>query len=326
MKRIEVKTMRNLKILIVGLLLAVPGLAPAEIGDVPGDTTWYLHIDFEQMRSESAGKGVYGWMVDEIFDDVNEDAGVDLENELDSLTGFSVEGQGPIFLFEGNVSQTSKDRLMALIAVEGNLNPLKSSGKSYYRFTDGGDDDDNDSVGFGSDNIEIQFDELENESWISMALDNKVLVTATEEQMKAMLKKGGKISGSRGHNGALLVLTADKPLVQAGMNSVALGEESDGESGWESNILRNTEQVAFLVAVAADKLAIEAKLITTEPDMATSLASVVRGLISLMSFSDDMDADIVALVQGTRIEADGRNLIISLAIDPEMIVSTLRDE
>ena len=216
--------MRNLKILIVGLLLAVPGLAPAEIGDVPGDTTWYLHIDFEQMRSESAGKGIYGWMVDEIFDDVNEDAGVDLENELDSLTGFSVEGQGPIFLFEGDVSQTSKDRLMALIAAEGNLNPLKSSGKSYYRFTDGGDDEGNDSAGFGSDNIEIQFDELEDESWISMALENKVLVTATEEQMKAMLKKGGKIAGSRSHNGALLVLTADKAMVQGGMNSVVLGE------------------------------------------------------------------------------------------------------
>jgi len=315
--------MRSLKILIVGLLLATPGLATADLGDIPGGTTWYLHVDFDQMRSESAAKGVYGWMVDEIFDDVKEDAGVDLENELDSLTGFSVEGQGPIFLFEGNVSQTSKDRLMALIAAEGNLSPLKSSGKSYYRFTDGGDDD---SAGFSSDNIELQFDELENESWISMALDNKVLVTATEEQMKAMLKKGGKISGSRSHDGALVVLTADKPLVQAGMNSVALGEESDGESGWESNILRNTEQVAFLVAAAADKLAIEAKLITTEPDMATSLASVARGLISLMLFSDDMDADIVALVQGTRIEAEGRNLIISLAVDPQMIVSTLRDE
>ena len=314
--------MRKLKILIVGLLLAAPGLATADLGDIPGGTTWYLHVDFDQMRSESAGKGVYGWMVDEIFDDVNEDAGVDLENELDSLTGLSIDEQGPIFLFEGNVSQTSKDRLMAVIAAEGNLKPQKSSGKSYYRLTDGGDD----STGFGSDNIEIQFDELENESWISMALDNKVLVTATEEQMKAMLENGGKISGSRGHNGALLVLTADKALVQAGVNSIALGEESDGDSGWESNILRNTEQVAFLVAVVANKLAVEAKLITTEPDMATSMASVVRGLISLMSFSDDMDADILALVQGTRIEAEGRNLNISLAIDPELIVSALSDE
>ena len=158
-----------------------------------------------------------------------------------------------------------------------------------------------------------------------MALDNKVLLTSSEEQMKAMLKSGGKISGSRGHSGALVVLTAEKPLLQAGMNSVALGEESDGDSGWESNILRNTEQVAFLVAAAANKLAIEARLITTEPDMAQSLASVVRGLISLVSFSDEMDPEIIALVQGTKIEAEGRNLIISLAIDPDLVVSTLSD-
>ncbi len=317
--------MRKLKIVIVGLLLAIPGLATADLGDIPGGTTWYFHVDLDQMRSENAGKGVYSWMVDEIFDDVKEDAGVDLEKELDSLTAFSAEGQGPVFLFEGNVSQVSKDRLMTFIAAEGDLKPQKSSGKAYYRFTDGGRAESDDEAGIGTDNIEIQFEALEDESWISMALDNKVLLTSSEEQMKAMLKSGGKISGSRGHSGALVVLTAEKPLLQAGMNSVALGEESDGDSGWESNILRNTEQVAFLVAAAANKLAIEARLITTEPDMAQSLASVVRGLISLVSFSDEMDPEIIALVQGTKIEAEGRNLIISLAIDPDLVVSTLSD-
>jgi hypothetical protein len=317
--------MRNLKILIIGLLLAIPGLARAELGDIPGGTTWYFHVDFEQMRSADAGKGVYGWMVDEIFDDVNEDTGVDLANELDSVTAFSATGQGPVILFEGNVSQTSKDRLMTLIAVEGDLKPQESSGKAYYRFTDGGSTDSDDAAGIGTDDIEIQLEALEDESWISFALDDKVLVTSSEGQMKAMLKRGGKISGSRGHSGALLVLTAEMPLLQAGMNSVALGRESDGDSGWESNILRNTEQVAFLVAAAANKLAIEAKLITTEPDMAQSLASVARGLVSLVAFSDDMDAEMVALVQGTKIEAEGRNLIISLAIDPDLVVSNLRD-
>jgi hypothetical protein len=314
--------MRILRVVIIGLFIFAPSLATAGLSAIPGGTTWYLHVDFERMRSESAGKGVHGWMVDEVFDDVKEDAGVDLENELDSLTGFSVEGQGPVFLFEGNVSQTSKDRLMAIIAAEGDLDPQKSSGKVYYRFTDGGSD----GLSVGSGNIEVQFDELENESWISMALNKKVLVTANEEQMKAMLKSGGKISGSRGHSSTLVVLTAEKALVQAGVNSVVLGEESDGDSGWESNILSNTEQVAFLVAATADMLAIEAKLITSEPDMATSLASVARGLISLMSFSDDMDADMVALIQGTKIETEGRDLIVSLAIDPELLVSTLSDE
>jgi hypothetical protein len=316
--------MRILRVLIIGLLLFAPLLAMADLSAIPGGTTWYLHVDFERMRSESAAKGVHGWMVDEVFDDVKEDAGVDLENELDSLTGFSVEGQGPVFLFEGNVSQTSKDRLMAIIAAEGDLDPQKSSGKVYYRFTDGGSD--GLSVGGGNGNIEVQFDALENESWISLALDKKVLVTANEEQMKAMLKTGGKISGSRGHSSTLVVLTAEKALVQAGVNSVVLGEESDGDSAWESNILSNTEQVAFLVAATANTLAIEARLITSEPDMAESLASVARGLISLASFSDDMDADAIALIRGTKIETDGRDLIVSLAIDPELLVSTLSDE
>jgi hypothetical protein len=317
--------MRKLKILIVGLLLAIPGLSTADLGGIPGGTTWYFHVDLDQMRSENAGKGVYSWMVDEIFDDIKEDVGVDLEKELDSLTAFSAEGQGPVFLFEGNVSQVSKDRLMTFVAAEGDLKPQKSSGKAYYRFTDGGRAESDDEAGIGTDNIEVQFEALEDESWITMALDDKVLLTSSEEQMKAMLKSGGKISGSRGHNGALVVLTAEKPLLQAGMNSVALGEESDGDSGWESNILRNTEQVAFLVAAAANKLAIEAKLITTEPDMAQSLASVVRGLISLVSFNDEMDPEIIALVKGTKIEAEGRNLTISLAIDPGLVVSTLSD-
>jgi hypothetical protein len=57
------------------------------------------------------------------------------------------------------------------------------------------------------------------------------------------------------------------------MNSAAFAD--DGDSGWDSNILRNTEQVAFMMAAAANKLALEAKLITTEPEMAESLASVI---------------------------------------------------
>jgi len=318
--------MRNLRILIVGLLLAIPGLVVAGLDEIPGDATWYLHIDLEQMRSEGAGKDIYALMTDEVFEDIRDDTGVDLTKELESITGLSMDGQGPIFVLEGDVSQTSKDRLMAIIAAEGNLDPKKSSGKTYYRFTDMGHEADDDEEDGGDDSIEIQFEALQNESWISIALDKKVLVTATEEQMKAMLKKDGKISGGRGQNGTLLVLTADKPLLQAGIDSVALGKESDGDSGWESNILRNTEQVAFLVAAAADKLAIEAKFVTAEPEMADSLASVARGLISLVSFSDEMDAATIALIKGTKIEVEGRNLSFSLAIDPDLLVTTFSDE
>lgn len=314
--------MRTLKLLIVGLLLAFPALATADAGDIPGASTWYFHIDLDKMRSEEAGKAVYDWMEDEIFSDVREESGVDLTKELDRLTAFSLEGQGPVFLFEGNISQESKDRVMTLIAAAGDLQPEKSSGKAYYRLTDGHGKDDDDNTG---DNIEIQIDALEEESWISLALDNKVLVTSSKEQMQELLKKGGKIAGRRSHNDALLVLTAEKALLQAGMNSSALGNDDDGDSGWDSNILRNTEQVAFLVAAKAGMLALEAKLITTEPDMAESLASVVRGLISLVAFNDEMEAETVAVLRSTKVEAKGNNLSISLAVAPDLVVSTLSD-
>jgi len=315
--------MRKLKLLMAAFLLTGPSLVHADAADIPGLATWYLHVNFEQMRTAEAGKGLYGWLEGEVFDDLRDDAGVDFGKELDQLTAYSLKGEGPVFLFEGNISQDSKDKIMTFIAAEGDLQPLKSSRKSYYRLANNGSDEEPTRI--ASDSIEVELESLGRESWISMDIQNKVIVTSNEEQMKGMLKNGGRIAGDSSHKGALMVLTAEKTLLQAGMNSSVMGQGDDGDSGWDSNILRNTEQVAFLVAAAANKLAIEAKLITTEPDMAQSLASVARGLISLMSFDSEMDPDAAAVLRGTKVEAKGNALSISVAIDSDLLVSTLSD-
>ncbi len=314
--------MRKLKLLLVGLLLCVPGLATADASDIPGTTNWYLHVDFKQMQTVGAGTAIFDWLEQEVFAEVREEAGVDFGKEIDQLTAFSPVGGGPVFVLDGKISQESKDKVMIFIAAEGDLQPLKSSGTSYYRLAlNDSDDDENTRAGDGS--LEFDFESLEHESWISLDLKNRIIITGSEEQMKAMLKNGGKIAGSGSHKGALVVLTAEKTLFQAGMNSAAFSEE--GGSDWNSNIFRNTEQVALMVAAVANKLAIEAKLITTEPEMAESLASVARGLISLVSFDDDMDQEAVAVLQGTKVEAKGNSLSISVAIDPALLVSTLSD-
>lgn len=312
--------MRFLKILVAGLLLSLPVLATADVEDLPGSAVWYFHIDLEQMRKDGPGQGLYAWLQDEAFTDIKEDAGIDLDRELDSMTAFSLEGSGPVILFEGNISQETRDKIMTFIAADGDLTPLKASGKTYYYFS-GTDGDE--SLKLSDGDIEIDIESLEDEAWVSLALKNKILITGTEEQMQALLANNGKIAGRKSHKGALLVLSAEKTLLQAGMNSTAMGD--DGNSAWDSNILRNTEQVAFMIAAAADKLALEARLVTTEPEMAESLASVVRGLVSLMSFSDEMDAETVAVLQGTKVEASGNNLSISLAIAPDLVVRTLSE-
>ncbi len=307
--------MRYLK-LMLALLLFVPTLATA---DAPDGAEWYLHIDFEKMRSEEAGKTVYSWLDDEVFSEVSEESGLDLDKELDSLTAFSVAGQGPIIVFEGNISQTSKDRLMTFIAAEGDLQPLSSSGKDYYRLGD----PDSGEVNYSGGDIEVSIESLEEGAWLSFDIKNKVLITASEGQMQDLLNRNGKVAGNRGNGKTLLVLTAEKTLLQASMDSGLVGD--DGDSDWDSNILRNTEQVAFLLAAARDKLALEARLITTEPKMAESLASVARGLISLVSFDDSMDPEARAMLQGTRIEAEGNTLTLSLAVAPGLVTQVLSD-
>lgn len=312
--------MRYLKILLVGLLLTLPVLATADVEDLPGSAVWYFHMDLEQMRKDGPGQSVYAWLQDEAFSDIEEDAGVDLDKELDSMTAFSLEGSGPVILFEGDFSQETRDKVMAFVAAGGDLTPIKASGKTYYHFS-GTDGDENLNLSDGD--IEIDIESLEDEAWVSLALKNKILITGNEEQMQGLLANNGKIAGRKSHSGALLVLSAEKTLLQAGMNSAAMGD--DGDSDWDSNILRNTKQVAFMVAAAADKLALEATLVTTEPEMAESLASVVRGLVSLMAFSDEMDEETVAVLQGTKVEASGNNLSISLAIAPDLVVRTLSE-
>jgi hypothetical protein len=310
--------MRLIKILAVLVLLAVPVVAAAKNASIPDSAVWYFHIDLEEMRSNGPGKQVYSWLQGEAFEEVSEESGFDVDKELDRLTAFSMEGDGPVLLFEGKFSQETKDKIMTFVASDGDLTPKKSSGKTYYYFSGG---EEGESIQAANGNVEIDMESLGNEAWVSMALRNKVVVTGSEEQMQAMLANNGKVPGSNGHKGALLVLTAEKTLLQAGMQSNAIGDDSD----WDSNILQNTEQVAFLMAAAANKLALEATLITTEPEMAESLASVVRGLVSLAAFNDDIDPQAVAMLQGTRVEASGNSLSISLAIDPDLVVQTLSD-
>lgn len=310
--------LKSLISLIAVVALALPLVTRADIEAVPGSANWYFHADLAQLRSGGPGSSLYQWLRGEVFDEVKNDSGIDIDKEVDRLTSYSSGEDSAVLIVEGGFSQRTRDLVMTFIASGGDIDPLKSAGKTYYHFS--GDDDIDDDISYDAGSIDIQLEALGDESWISMAVKNKLIVTATEGHMKRLLANNGKVIGDRGGKGALLVLTAEKSLLQGGMKAGALGDDD-----WDSNILRNTEQVAFLISAAADKLAIEAKLITTEAEMAESLASVVRGLISLASFDDEMNAATIEALRGTKVKAKGNSLSISLAVDPTLVVDTLRD-
>lgn len=308
--------MRIFKFLWLVLMLAAPVAADADASDIPGSADWYLYLDLEQMKSEKAGKALYDWLDAEVLTEVEEEAGVSLDQEVDSLTAFATAGEGPVVVIDGPISSDTKDKIMAVIAAEGDISPLKASGRTYYKLGDG-------DGAYGNGDVEIDLDSLEDGGWISLDVKNKILITGTEDRMKALLADKGRVPGPGRNKGALLVLTAEKALLQAGMNTGAM--KDDGDDDLDSKILRNTEQVAFLLAIVKDKLAIEAELITTDAAMAESLASVARGLISLVAFDDSMDAETMAVLQSTKIEAKGNSLSLSLAVDPDLVVRTIQN-
>lgn len=306
--------MRNLKLLAVIVFLGIPAMTQADLGGIPDSATWYFHADFDAMRNGKAGRSIYDWLDAEVFEEIRSEIGIDFDKEAERLTAFSAADEGPVILFDGKISQDTRDKIVAIAAVDGELQTFKSSGKAYY-FFDGGDDD------ADAGDIDIDIDSLKKEAYVSVALKNKVLITNTQDQMKALLANDGKIKSEKNDKGALFVLRAERSLIQAGVKA----EEIDDDEGWDSNILKNTKQLAVLMADLGDKLGIEALLMTNEPEMANSLASIVRGLISLQAFNDEMDAEVAAVLQSTKVDVSGSTLKLSLSLNPDTVVSALED-
>lgn len=308
--------MRHVKLLAVILLLAVPALAYADMGGIPTSATWYFHADFDAMRKGKASRGVYDWLDAEVFEEIRSEIGIDFGKEARQLTAFSGAKDGPVILLDGDISQGTKDKIMAIAATDGELQTFKSSGKAYYFFDGNGDGD-----GADTGDIDIDIESLEKEAYVSFALKNKILITNTQDQMKTMLASNGEINSDKKDKGSLFILRAERSLIQAGVNADAMEDGND----WDSNILRNTKQVAVLMADLGDKLGIQAQLMANEPEMANSLASIVRGLISLQAFNDEMDSEISAVLQSTKVDVSGSTLKLSLSLDPDTVVAALED-
>ena len=304
--------MKLTRLLLIATILAVPAYAGAAVAGIPGASTWYFHADLDEMRGSDAGRHLYDWLQREVFDDVRAETGIDLGEEADTVTAFAGDDTGAVIVLEGSISQDSKDRLLAMAMGADSVETLIHKGKTFY-FVEGDAHDD------------IEFDSFEDGFYLSLGMKDRIVATSTRDKMEELLDRNGEIDRRKSRDGELVVLTADKSLIQAGMKADRIDDSNGEEGGWKSNILRNTEQVAILVADIAGKLAVETQLVAKQPELAESLASIVRGLISLTMFSNDMDPDLSAVLQGTSVDVEGSQLSIRLSLDPEKFVAVLDD-
>ncbi|MGH8222264.1 MAG: hypothetical protein ACREQZ_04750, partial [Woeseiaceae bacterium] len=276
-----------LVLLIIAPAWAIAGLAAA---DLPEGTVWYFHADLGELRKSKAGRELYRWLDGEVFVEIHEEIGIDINKEADRVTAFSDGPRGAVIVVEGNISEDSRNKLMALAAAEAGLEAKSHKGKTYYHVHD------SNGMRRGKGSTVAAHEPFEDDAYFTFGVPGKLIVTSSAERMEAMLDSGGKIAGSGSHEGALFVLTADKAFVQAGLDTNGLADD-DGD--WESNILRNTEQAAVLVADRDDMIAVEAQLVSSDPHMAESIGSIVNGLISLQALNSELDPQLRSLIQNT---------------------------
>ena len=291
--------------------LAVPAAAELSGDSLPPDTRWYLHADLAALRSADSGKPLYDWLDGEVFVELHEEVGIDLNEEADSVTAFADDELGTIVIVEGPIRQETREKLLALAAADAALDQLEHDGKAYYHVSERG------TPPTGNASL----DELRESAYFSFDLKDKVVVTSAESQMRAMLDSGGKLPGNHGHPGALFVLTANRSFVQAGVRTGDLDDDDD----WDSNILRNTEQLSILVSGQAKLLSVEAQLVSREPEMARSLGGIANGLLGLQALNADLDPELRSLLQNTRVEVEDKVLSVNLVLDANRLVAMLED-
>ena len=130
-------------------LLALTGLIPlganadVTVGDLPENTVWYMHANLDAMRTSDAGSTVYQWFEDEVVMEVKDEVGIDIDEEVDSITAFSDSDDGTIVIVSGAITKATEEKLLALAANEGPVDPREFDNKTYYFFGDEDDIDDN---------------------------------------------------------------------------------------------------------------------------------------------------------------------------------------
>lgn len=292
------------------LALTASGLAFSAIDnqDLPQGTTWYVHADLDEMRATAAGQKLYAWLEDEVIVEINEEFSIDLTEEVDRVTAFSTGSNHYVAIVEGRISKSAQDRVMMIPELRESIVEREHRGMTYYH----------------SDGVDRQrIDSGEPVSgYFSFAIPGRMIASSSEESLKSLLDSEGVVAGTKAPADTVFVLSADRQFVQAGMRTAEL---ADHGGDWQSNILRNTEQVALLVSDQGGLVAVVARLVSSNAEMTRSLANIVNGLLALQMFSTEIDPGVADVLRNTRVEVEGEELSVSTVIDPDLFVRTLGD-
>ena len=257
------------------------------------------------MRKTPVGKRLYTWLDGEVFREMREETGFDPDRELDTFTAYSDSAGVATVVLGGDVTQASRDKLLAALEAGGDLATGSIDGIDYYRV---------ENIDTENVDLRISGDAL----YVSFARGGGVVASTTLDGMQRALDT----RPTRNRDRALLVLAADKSLMQGGMDTLRLG---DGAAKWNSGLLREAREIAFVLADRNGEADIAVRVTANDPKATDALAAVVRGLVGLQALADDSDPNVTTLLSSLKIDTDSAGMTMALRVAPDVLAAIVED-
>ncbi len=297
-------------VVLLTLLVCVAAQAASFTNsDVPPGSSWYVHVNLELIQNSEVGQRLMLDFVDEVLEDIQQKLNLNIRDELEGVTVFggtlptngSPLHEGAVIL-HGPISAETQAALFSALQDKGaEVATLTDNGQTYYTVAD--------------DDHEPDHDAWRRDKELHFSFGNKqALVTQNMELMQSFLDAGGYLGGFENVDSeALLVLQADRALLQGGANtSASIG------GNWNSSILKNVNAAAMVIAEDMGDLKISAQLTANSPEVAMSVRNIVEGLVALKAL-DTSDAAVADVLRSVRFENDGSNLRVEVAVAADQI-------
>lgn len=300
------------------LMFCLPAMAAASvIPPIGQDANWYIHVNLDQMRQTPSGQALYGWFEKEVIEDLEDEFGSGLGEQLEGVTVFgqSAGHAGLAVLLHGDlVPQTSTNILdvLADLAV-----PEQAHGLEYFRMPPRFDFGKDGSGGKEADTeTSPEYDE-ESGMFLAFGGDGQTLVTGSRVLLDEFLLAGGRFSGDR--PGELLVIQAERPLLQSGLDAAA---DDLGDGPWESEMFRNIQQLALVLADSGGLLEIRGRIVAADTNKALAIANIIRGMISLGVMAED-EPELMELLGALSVETMESLVDLHLRVEAGRVVEFL---
>lgn len=305
-------------LMIAGLACLAAQAAAFTRADIPTGSAWYIHVNLDLIQNSEAGRRLMLETVDDALDDVEEELGVNVRQDIQGITLFGKrlpvngepEKEGAIIL-HGAIGAASRDALLSALERKGaQVSPLNSAGMTYYRVADG---DHAMTIDSGDGHVK-ELSWGDRDAFYFSFGPSQAMITHSMDMMQEFLDAGGLLGGAEiVDNDALVVLQADRALLQGGANTVT---EIGGE--WDSSVLRNVDAVALVIAEDFGGLQISAQLTASTPEVAESVRNIVEGVVALKAL-DESDSELGAILRQVRFETDGLTLTMNVPVTAAQI-------